>query len=108
MVKIPPNVPNNVNVLDATNSTGALCSVLSDPFVTLWVVANQTPLSMEFFRQEYSRGLPFPSPRESSQARNGTRVSCISCIGRWILSTATWEAPNGTKQQEKRLHMPGR
>ena len=30
-------------------------------FVTLWTVACQTPLSMEFSRQEYWSGLPFPS-----------------------------------------------
>jgi len=27
-----------------------------------WIVAHQAPLSMEFFRQEYWRRLPFPSP----------------------------------------------
>ena len=31
-------------------------------FVTLWTVALQAPLSMEFSRQEYWSGLPFPSP----------------------------------------------
>ena len=31
-------------------------------FVTPWIVAHQAPLSMEFFRQEYCSGLPFPSP----------------------------------------------
>ena len=31
-------------------------------FATLWTVACQAPLSMEFFRQEYWSGLPFPSP----------------------------------------------
>ena len=31
-------------------------------FVTLWTVAHQAPLSMEFSRQEYWSGLPFPSP----------------------------------------------
>ena len=31
-------------------------------FVTLWTVASQTPLSLEFSRQEYSKGLPFTSP----------------------------------------------
>ena len=31
-------------------------------FATLWTVARQAPLSMEFFRQEYWSGLPFPSP----------------------------------------------
>ena len=29
---------------------------------TQWTVAYQTPLSMEFSRQEYYSGLPFPSP----------------------------------------------
>ena len=30
--------------------------------VTPWTVAHQTPLSMEFSRQGYWRGLPFPPP----------------------------------------------
>ena len=42
-------------------------------------------LSMEFFRQEYWRGLLFPSAGESSQPRERTCVSCVSCIGRWVL-----------------------
>ena len=31
-------------------------------FVTLWTVAYQVLLSMEFSRQEYHSGLPFPTP----------------------------------------------
>ena len=31
-------------------------------FVTPWTVAHQAPPSMEFSRQEYLSGLPFPSP----------------------------------------------
>ena len=31
-------------------------------FATLWIVAHQAPPSMEFSRQEYWSGLPFPSP----------------------------------------------
>ena len=31
-------------------------------FVTQWTVAHQAPLSMEYSRQEYWSGLPFPSP----------------------------------------------
>ena len=31
-------------------------------FATPWTVANQVPPSMEFSRQEYWSGLPFPSP----------------------------------------------
>ena len=31
-------------------------------FATPWTAADQAPLSMEFSRQEYWIGLPFPSP----------------------------------------------
>ena len=31
-------------------------------FVTPWTVAHEVPPSMEFSRQEYWSGLPFPSP----------------------------------------------
>ena len=31
-------------------------------FVTPWTVAYEAPLSMEFSRQEYWSGLPYPSP----------------------------------------------
>ena len=35
---------------------------MSDSFATLWTVAHQAPLSMEFSRQEYWNGLPLPLP----------------------------------------------
>ena len=35
-----------------------LCPTLATP----WSVAHQAPLSMEFSRQEYQSGLPFPCP----------------------------------------------
>ena len=38
------------------------CSVVSNSFATPWTVARQAPLSMEFPRQEYWSGLPFPPP----------------------------------------------
>ena len=31
-------------------------------FMTPWTLAHEAPLSMEFSRQEYWSGLPFPSP----------------------------------------------
>ena len=37
-------------------------SVVSNSFATLWTVACQAPLSMEFSRQEYWSGFPFPTP----------------------------------------------
>ena len=33
-------------------------------FVTPWTVAHQASLSIEFSRQEYWSGLPFPSPED--------------------------------------------
>ena len=41
-------------------SQSVICSVLSDS-ETLWTVAHQAPLSMEFSRRKYWSGLPFPS-----------------------------------------------
>ena len=35
---------------------------MSDSFVTPWTAALQAALSMEFTRQEYWSGFPFPSP----------------------------------------------
>ena len=35
---------------------------MSDSFVTPWTVVHQAPLSVEFSRQEYWNGLPFPPP----------------------------------------------
>ena len=61
-------------------------------FVTLWTQACQAPLSMEFSRQEDWSGLPFSIPGESSQARDWTCISCVSCIGRWILYCCTTRA----------------
>ena len=59
-------------------------------FVTPWTVAHQAPLSMEFSRQEYWSGLPFPSPGESSWHRDWTRVSHIA--GRRFTVWATTES----------------
>ena len=53
--------------------------------VTPWTVTHQAPLSMEFPGQEYWSGLPFPTPGLSSQPRDRTHVSSVSCICRQIL-----------------------
>jgi len=38
------------------------CSIVSHSLSTPWTVACQAPLSLEFSRQEYWSGLPFPPP----------------------------------------------
>ena len=50
-------------------------SVMSISFATPWTVALQAPLSMEFPRQEYWSGLPFPSPGDLLDP--GIDISCI-------------------------------
>ena len=47
--------------LEAKHS-GGLVSKPCPTLVIPWTVACQAPLSVEFSRQEYQRGLPFPSP----------------------------------------------
>ena len=50
--------------IDLEQSTNIKCQSLSHVqlFVTPWTVAHQVSLSMEFSRQEFWGGLPFPSP----------------------------------------------
>ena len=51
---------------------GSVCAKLLGHvlFVTPWIVAHQTALSMGFSRQEYWSGLPGLPPGESSQPRD--------------------------------------
>ena len=59
-------------------------------FATPWTVACQAPLSMEFPRQEYWSGLPFPFPGHLPDQGSNLRLQ----LGRQILHyRATWEAP---------------
>ena len=43
---------------------GGLVAKTCPTLTTPWTVTGQAPLSMEFSRQEYWGGLPFPSPRD--------------------------------------------
>ena len=50
------------------HTVGSECQSFSHVrlFATHWSVAHQAPLSMEFSRQEYWSGLPFPTPGDLS------------------------------------------
>ena len=50
------------------------CLTLCNP----WTVACQAPLSLEFSRQEYWSGFPFPSPGNLPDPSIEPRVSCRS------------------------------
>ena len=43
-------------------------------FAALWTVACQAPLSIEFSRQEYWSGLPFPSPGHLNKENQKTVI----------------------------------
>ena len=75
-----------------------VCPTLSFPccvhlFATPWTVAHQAALSMEFSRQEYWSGLPFPTPGDLPDPEIKPTSLAISSIGRQILyHWAPWEA----------------
>ena len=50
------------------------CAVMSD-FATPCTVACQAPLSMEFSRQEYWSGLPFPPPENLPDQTQVSRIA---------------------------------
>ena len=56
-------------------------------FVTPWTVAYQAPLSMEFSRQEYWSGLPFPSPVSEIDMRIYDRGGILNHWEKAILCT---------------------
>ena len=58
---------------------------------TVWTVAFQAPLSMEFSRQEYWNGLPFPSPGDLPDPGTEPASSCL--VGRFFTIRATREVP---------------
>ena len=53
-------------------------SVVSESFATPQTLTRQAPLSMEFPRQEYWSGLPFPPPEESSGPRDRTESPALA------------------------------
>ena len=67
--------------------------VVSDS-ATLWTVASQAPLSMEFSRQEYWSGLPCPPPGDPPHPgiKSASPVS-PALSGKFFTTSITWEAP---------------
>ena len=63
-------------------------------FVTPWIVARQAPLSLEFSRQAYWSGLPFPPPGDfpNPGIKPRSPVSLVLAGGLF-----TWEALPSTK-----------
>ena len=61
--------------------------------VTLWTVARQAPLSMEFSRQEYWSRLPCPPPGDlPNPGIEPTALMSPALSGGFFTTGATWEA----------------
>ena len=78
-------------------------------FVTLWTIAHQVPLSMGILQARILEWVAMPSFRGSSQPRDQTHISYVSCIDRQVCfffftTSATWEAYiNYTSKKKKRV-----
>ena len=74
-----------------------------------WIVACQGPLSMEFSRQEYQSGLPFPSPGHLPDP--GIEPVSPALAGRFFTTSTTWEVrcrnPRGYQNQRRELFLSG-
>ena len=62
-------------------------------FVTLWTIACQVPLTIEFSRQEYWSGLPCPPPCDLSDPGIGPMsLSSLALAGGFFTTSPTWVA----------------
>ena len=70
--------------------------VLSDVqlFATPWTIACQAPLSMDFFRQEYWSGLPFPTPGVLSDPRTEPPPPVTPALASTFFTTVPLGSPN--------------
>ena len=60
-------------------------------FATPWTVVHQAPLLMEFSRQEYYNGVPFPTPGDLLEPGiESTSLESPSLTDRFFTISATW------------------
>ena len=63
-------------------------------YATLWTIARQAPLSMEFSRQEYWSGLPCLPPGDlPDPGMEPTSLRSPALAGRVFATSATWKTP---------------
>ena len=90
MFILPPVVLSGPKSQSTTVIPGSICvCVLSHVwfFVASWTVARQAPLSMEFSRQEYWSGVPFPTLGDLPDP--GIKFECFALAGRFFTTRAT-------------------
>ena len=69
------------------------CSIVSDLlFATPWTVACQASLFMEFYRQEYWSGLPFPTPGHLPNSEiEPASLASPALASRFFTTSSTWQ-----------------
>ena len=76
------------------------CPILCDPMDCIACLA---PLSMEFYKQEYWRGQPFPSPGDPPDLGvEPTSVMSLALAGRFFTTRTTWEALISTQKSKNK------
>ena len=65
--------------------------VVSDSFVTSWIIGCQASLSMGLFKQEYWSKLPFPPPGDIPDP--GIEPASLALVGGFFTPSATLESP---------------
>ena len=69
-------------------------------FATPWTVVRQAPLPMEFPRQEYWSGLPFPSPGNLCDL--GIEPTSPTLADKFFTTVLIQEAQKNMSKREKR------
>ena len=68
-------------------------------FVTPWTVTLEAPLSMEFSREDYQRGLPFPPPGDlPDPGIEPASLASPALAGGFFTNYTIWEVPMGSNR----------
>ena len=88
------------------NSYGPVLSCVQ-LFLIIWIIAHWVPLCMEFSRQEYWRGLPFPPPRNLPDP--GIEPTSLALAGRFFTTEPPGKPDNSYRftQNKTLLSMIG-
>ena len=73
-------------MIELDGGGGGLVTKLCPIFATPWTVAHQAPLSMEFSRQGYWSGLPFPQPTGPTGGDGLVAKSCPTLVTPWTVA----------------------
>ena len=79
---------------------------MSNYFVTLWIMAHEAPLSMEFSREESWSGLPFPSPGDLPDPGNkpGSPALQADSLSAKLQGKPNWNVTWLIKRKEVLIH----